>query len=59
MSFFEHSLTAWHFVRVHRSYLVNTQLITRIDADEKDGHLLLLNTGAKIPVGKTGYSKLK
>ncbi|HEY5368663.1 MAG TPA: LytTR family transcriptional regulator DNA-binding domain-containing protein [Hanamia sp.] len=59
MSFFEESLSGYHFVRVHRSYIANTQLITRIDPYEKDGHLLLLNTGAKIPVSKAGYSKLK
>jgi two-component system LytT family response regulator len=59
MSFFEQSLTNWHFVRIHRSYIVNTQLITRIDPHEKDSHLVLLNNGAKLPVSKTGYSKLK
>ena len=59
MNFFEQSLTTWHFVRIHRSYIVNTQLITRIDAHEKDSHLVLLSTGAKLPVSKTGYSKLK
>ena len=59
MSFFEQSLSAYHFVRVHRSYIVNTQLITRIDAYEKESHLLLLSTGAKLPVSKTGYTKLK
>ncbi|MEO6894931.1 MAG: response regulator [Ginsengibacter sp.] len=59
MAFFEKSLEAFHFVRVHRSYIVNTQLITRIDAYEKDSHLLLLTTGEKIPVSKSGYSKLK
>jgi len=59
MNFFEQSLSAYHFVRVHRSYLVNTQLITRIDSYEKDSHLLLLTTGAKLPVSKAGYGKLK
>ena len=59
MSFFEQSLSNWHFVRIHRSYIVNTQLITRIDAHEKDSHLVLLNTGARLPASKTGYSKLK
>ena len=59
MTFFENSLAMHHFVRVHRSYIVNTTLITRIDAYEKDGHLLLLSTGAKLPVSKTGYGKLK
>lgn len=59
MSFLEKSLAQFQFVRVHRSYIVNTQLITRIDAYEKDNHLLLLTTGEKIPVSKSGYSKLK
>ena len=59
MSFFEKSLAQFQFVRVHRSFIVNTQLITRIDAYEKDSHLLLLTTGEKIPVSKSGYSKLK
>ena len=59
MSYFEQSLQPFHFVRVHRSYIVNTQLITRIDAYEKDSHLLLLNTGAKLPVSKAGYTRLK
>lgn len=59
MAFFEKSLEPFRFVRVHRSYIVNTQLITRIDAFEKDSHLLLLTTGEKIPVSKAGYSKLK
>lgn len=59
MGYFDESLHAFQFVRVHRSYIVNTQLITRIDAYEKDSHLLLLSTGAKIPVSKSGYAKLK
>lgn len=59
MNFFEQSLSAYHFVRIHRSYLVNIQLITRIDVYEKDSHLLLLTTGEKLPVSKAGYVKLK
>ncbi len=59
MGYFDESLQAFQFVRVHRSYIVNTQLITRIDAYEKDSHLLLLSTGGKIPVSKSGYAKLK
>ena len=59
MGYFENSLESFHFVRVHRSYIVNTQLITRIDPYEKDSHLLLLSTGAKLPVSKAGYAKLR
>jgi two-component system LytT family response regulator len=59
MSYFEQSLQSYQFARVHRSYIVNTQLITRIDQYEKDSHLVLLNTGSKLPVSKAGYAKLK
>ena len=59
MSFFEQTLDARQFVRVHRSYIVSVQEITRIDPYEKDSHLAILKSGAKIPVSKTGYVKLK
>ncbi|MEX6686768.1 LytTR family transcriptional regulator DNA-binding domain-containing protein [Danxiaibacter flavus] len=59
MTFFEQSLPSQQFVRVHRSYIVNTQLITRIDPYEKDSHLVLLNTGARLPVSKAGYARMK
>ena len=58
MQYFEQSLQP-HFIRVHRSYIINTQLITRIDTHEKDSHMVLLTTGAKLPVSKAGYIKLK
>src|ERR1017187_4290131 len=59
MSFFETSLALYQFVRIHRSYIVNTQLITRIDPYEKDGHLVLLSTGAKLQASRSGYARLK
>lgn len=59
MSFFEQTLDQDQFVRVHRSYIVRIQEITRIDPYEKDAHLAILKSGAKIPVSKTGYVKLK
>lgn len=59
MSFFEKSLSAYLFVRIHRSYIVNTQFITRIDPYEKEGHLVLLSSGTKLPVSKSGYQILK
>ncbi len=59
MSFFEQTLDARQFVRVHRSYMVSVQEITRIDPYEKDSHLAILKSGAKIPVSKAGYVKLK
>ncbi len=59
MQYFEQTLPQEQFIRTHRSYIINVQLITRIDAYEKDSHLVLLNTGVKLPVSKQGYAKLK
>jgi two-component system LytT family response regulator len=59
MSFFEQTLNPAQFVRVHRSYIVAVPQITRIDPYEKDAHIAILKSGAKIPVSKAGYTKLK
>jgi two-component system LytT family response regulator len=59
MSYFEGILPSAHFVRIHRSYLVNVQQITRIDPYEKENHLAVLRCGKKLPVSKNGYGRLK
>jgi two-component system LytT family response regulator len=59
MQYFEQTLLQQQFVRIHRSYIINIQLITRMDAYEKDSYLAILSTGQKLPVSKTGYSKLR
>ncbi|CAN5401297.1 LytTR family DNA-binding domain-containing protein [soil metagenome] len=59
MQYFEDSLQQQEFIRIHRSYIVSAQMITRIDPYEKDSHLALLTNGARLPVSKTGYIKLK
>lgn len=59
MNHFEQSLDGQQFARCHRSYIVNVQQITRIDAYEKDNHVAILRSGAKVPVSRGGYGKLK
>jgi two-component system LytT family response regulator len=59
MNYFEQVLDPSHFVRTHRSYILNVQQVTRIDPYEKDSHLCILQSGATVPVSKSGYVKLK
>ncbi|HYK57235.1 MAG TPA: LytTR family transcriptional regulator DNA-binding domain-containing protein [Flavisolibacter sp.] len=59
MGFFEAALPPNEFVRTHRSYIINVKEITRIDPYEKENHLAILRSGARIPVSKNGYGKLK
>ena len=59
LTHFEKLLGESTFVRVHRSFIVKINEITRIDPYEKDSHLAILKTGEKIPVSKTGFPKLR
>jgi two-component system, LytTR family, response regulator len=59
MNHFEQTLDGKQFVRSHRSYIVNVQQITRIDPYEKDNHVAVLRSGAKVPVSRNGYGKLR
>lgn len=59
MSFYENSLDASEFIRVHRSYIVQLSQITRIEPLEKDTHVALLRTGTRIPLSKSGYARLR
>jgi len=59
MNHFEKTLDPQQFVRSHRSYIVNIQQITRIDPYEKDNHIAILKSGAKVPVSRNGYAKLR
>jgi two-component system LytT family response regulator len=59
MSFYEQTLDAQQFVRVHRSYILHISQITKIEPYQKETHLAILRNGQQIPVSKTGYSKLK
>lgn len=59
MSFYEQILDPSQFIRVHRSYMLQLSHLTRIEPLEKDTHVALLKSGVRIPLSKSGYSKLK
>ena len=59
MGYFEQTLDKNQFARCHRSFIVNLQQITRIDPYEKDSHVAVLRSGAKVPVSRSGYVRLR
>jgi len=59
MSHFEKTLDQKQFVRVHRSFLLNIQELTRIEPAEKDNHIALLKSGTKVPLSTSGYARLR
>jgi two-component system LytT family response regulator len=59
ISSLEAALDPKNFVRIHRSYLVNLERVTRLEPYGKDTHVVILNDGARLPVSRSGYSRLK
>jgi two-component system LytT family response regulator len=59
MKYFEKHLDNEHFIRVHRSYIVNVQSIDRIEPYEKTNYILILKNGSKVPVSRSGMQILK
>lgn len=59
MKYFEDHLPAERFLRIHRSYLVNTNKIQGLEPYDKDTYLAILNPECKLKVSRTGYKKLK
>lgn len=59
MNYYEQILEPTLFFRVHRSFIINLQQLTRIEPLEKNSHIALLKSGKKIPLSRPGYAKLK
>jgi len=59
LSELESQLEAGRFVRIHRSYLVNIERVSRIEQAAKDSHVAILNDGARLPISRSGYQKVR
>ena len=54
----ETSLDPSRFVRIHRSYILNVERLAKLELYAKDSHAAILRDGTRLPVSRTGYSKL-
>ncbi|MDD4991746.1 MAG: LytTR family DNA-binding domain-containing protein [Paludibacter sp.] len=59
MKYFEEHLPSNQFVRVHRSCIVNVEMISRIELYEKQNQLLTLKNGQQIKTSPAGYKALR
>lgn len=53
------SLDPRRFVRVHRSHLVRLDAVARLEAYAKGSYVAILSDGARVPVSREGYARLK
>lgn len=59
LSYYEKALADTGFIRAHRSILVNSDYITRIDPYGKETYSALLTTGERVTVSKSGFSRIE
>jgi two-component system, LytTR family, response regulator len=59
MKYYEDHLDRKEFLRVHRSYIVRLEKIIKIEPYEKSSYIAVLKNNEKIPVSRSGYSKLR
>lgn len=55
----ENTLPKQDFVRVHRSYIVQVQYISKIENYNKDSHQIILTNGKKLKISRSGLSLLR
>ncbi len=59
MNYFEKTLDPKQFIRIHRSYIMNLNELTKIESFEKNSYIAILRSGARIPISRTAYAPLK
>lgn len=59
ISSLEASLDPARFVRVHRSYIINLERVTKIEPYTKETRLAILSDASRVPVSRAGYLRLK
>ncbi len=59
MKFFEANLNSKNFIRIHRSYIVQVDIIAEIQQYEKESYIVILKDKTKLKVSKSGYKRLK
>lgn len=59
MNYFEQTLDSKQFIRIHRSFIMNLNELTKIESFEKNSYIAILRSGARIPISRTAYTPLK
>ena len=59
LSVLEKRLDSKHFIRVHRSFILNIDRLRSIELYAKDSRIAILADGTKVPVSRSGYARLR
>jgi two-component system, LytTR family, response regulator len=59
LSELESTLDPARFVRIHRSYLLNVDRLSRIETEGGEAKAVILADGTRLPLSRSGYARLK
>jgi two-component system LytT family response regulator len=54
----EDALDGSQFCRIHRSFIMNIEFLSKIEPHTKDSKLAILKNGRNLPISRSGYAKL-
>ncbi len=54
----EAALDPRHFVRIHRSYLLNVDRLAKVETTDKDSRVAILRDDTRLPISRSGYTRL-
>ena len=54
----EKTLDPAKFVRIHRSFVLNLDRLARVELDERENRVAILNDGRRLPISRAGYTRL-
>jgi two-component system LytT family response regulator len=58
LSAVEETLDSSRFVRIHRSFILNIDRISKVELYAKDSRMAILRDGTRLPVSRAGYARL-
>ena len=45
-------------MRIHRSFVLNLDRLARVETDERENRVAILNDGRRLPISRSGFTRL-
>ena len=58
MAQLEATLDPAHFVRIHRSYLLNIDRLAKVEVTDKESRVAILRDDTRLPISRSGFARL-
>ena len=58
MAQLEAALDPAHFVRIHRSYLLNIDRLAKVEVTDKESRVAILRDDTRLPISRSGFARL-